>query len=991
MHRCSVYGSRSAPHQAAKYEAKHFLVYASVVEVPRLEVGKHWVDLTKLLPRTFEELEDDKSLGKWTMSFELSGRAKGATLNVSFGFLVVDDNSFQLTRNPNVPELLNLSQNRRSSVRRPIGRFSLDDANGMLRRLGSVPDILNHGSHILSQSTDVKSFHKILPDPQMGLSRSINFLYEKLDEGKKNNAEEIDMFPEQMESLKPKPHSFSDSTISFIENDADFTIIDQGIEFSTEEPLKFKEGAVQIFDGAAVETIHVDEIINGGGVAVDSEAKGNPKDETHENYKDEVVVKHSGYRENNTQINASAMANLVSAFQSPPILASADLEDEFLPKEENLEIKSCLKSSKMVKSCSLDDVTDSLTGDFLNMWGTEHSPFGLSSDGEPDSPRERLLRQFEKDVVASGNFIFDFDAQGVLSEFSCAGPPGFRLEDFSEDFNFSMISQAAEKDRRASQSLKSKRNAKMLEDLETKALMLNWGLNEEAFQSSPRYSSGGFGSPVYLPPDEPGELPPLGEGLGPFVWVKSAGFLRSMSPSLFRNAENGGNLIIQASGAVVLPAEMGSDVMEVIQHLALVGIGKLSMQVNKLMPLEDITGKVIQHVVQDAASRWAMPESQVNLQCESEAGQDSSGEGKKAVQFPSVQNYDDLKSSSTGSEMGLEYVSLEDLAPLAMDKIEVLSIEGLRIQSGMSAEEAPSCIRPNSAEETLMFDGKCANFNTFSLKGAIGDELLDVKDGGHDADGLLDLSITLDEWMKLDAGIVGGDHIGERISKILAAHHAKYADLIGGRLTKDGKWGRAFGGNCGLMGNSLTVALMVQLRDPFRNYEPIGAPMFAIIRAERDFVPLMPKICSSMLGRSNHWEGENQYELMEKEGSQEGNEKTGKEGIPQFKLTEVHLAGLNPEPAKKQLWGSTTQQQSGSRWLLASGMGKTNKHAFSKSKAIVKFSSQVMTKVLAEDTFWSISSCVHSTRAERKGFAALNSHIRNPDVIFPNETIRLRV
>lgn len=31
---------------------------------------------------------------------------------------------------------------------------------------------------------------------------------------------------------------------------------------------------------------------------------------------------------------------------------------------------------------------------------------------------------------------------------------------------------------------------------------------------------------------------------------------------------------------------------------------------------------------------------------------------------------------------------------------------------------------------------------------------MDIKDGKEDVDGLIGLSITLDEWMRLDAGII---------------------------------------------------------------------------------------------------------------------------------------------------------------------------------------------------------------------------------------------
>ncbi|KAJ6746497.1 PROTEIN PLASTID MOVEMENT IMPAIRED 1-RELATED 1 [Salix koriyanagi] len=106
MHTCVVYGSRSGPHHSAKYEAKHFLLYAAVFGAMDLDLGKHRVDLTRLLPLTLEELEEDKSSGKWTTSYKLSGEAKGATMNVSFGYTVVGDTPVFPRNNQNVNELL---------------------------------------------------------------------------------------------------------------------------------------------------------------------------------------------------------------------------------------------------------------------------------------------------------------------------------------------------------------------------------------------------------------------------------------------------------------------------------------------------------------------------------------------------------------------------------------------------------------------------------------------------------------------------------------------------------------------------------------------------------------------------------------------------------------------------------------------------------------------------------------------------------------------
>lgn len=77
------------------------------------------------------------------------------------------------------------------------------------------------------------------------------------------------------------------------------------------------------------------------------------------------------------------------------------------------------------------------------------------------------------------------------------------------------------------------------------------------------------------------------------------------------------------------------------------------------------------------------------------------------------------------------------------------------------------------------------------------------------------------------------------------------------------------------------------------------------------------------------------------------------------------------------------QLQSGSRWLLSSGMNRTSKRPFSKSSAITKPSSQLLQKQTC-DTLWSISSEVQSAAARWKHFGAQNIHVRNPDIAFPN-------
>uniref|UniRef100_A0A5B7B4B0 LysM domain-containing protein n=1 Tax=Davidia involucrata TaxID=16924 RepID=A0A5B7B4B0_DAVIN len=1002
-HTCSVYGSRYGPHHSAKYEAKHFLLYASVFNAPELDLGKHRVDLTRLLPLTLEELEEEKSSGKWTTSFKLSGMGKGATMNVSFGYLVVASNSLATAVNRDVPEVLSLKKNN-TSVVKPVTKFNQSNSRSTIKHAGSLPARSLTSSRSVEE---IKDLHEVLPISRSEHCASVNLFYQKFDEEKLDISvdykPELDVFSEPLKPLKPNSY-LSDTGKENVETeceDGEFSITEHGIELSSKEQVKSEEGTLKVADSSAVEESLGTEIDSAVGIALEEDTELHPQVEELGFHRDELVVSDCISKENDICSKESLMDELESALNSMSDLVieglnSQENESEIPDQENYMGVKSKYEAKRKGKSLSLDAVTESVASEFLDMLGIEHSPLGLSSESEPESPRERLLKQFEKDALASGCSLFNFDIEDRdQAEFGYEAPTGFGCGTFSEDFNVSSVVQAAEeKPNVATQAVKSKTRASVLEDLETEALMHEWGLNEKAFQCSPPNSSGGFGSPIDLSLEEPLQLPPLGQGLGPFVQTKNGGFLRSMNPALFRNAKSGGSLIMQVSSPVVVPAEMGSGIMEILQHLTSVGIEKLSMQANKLMPLEDITGETMQQIAWESAPSLEGPERQVLLQDESDIGQNISRGQKRIKGRSSGPRLTKFNSSSIGSEMDSEYVSLEDLAPLAMDKIEALSMEGLRIQSSMSDEDAPSNISPQSIGEFSALKGKTVNIGgSLGLEGAGGLQLLDIKDSGDDVDGLMGLSLTLDEWMRLDSGEIDDeDQISERTSKILAAHHATCTDLTHARSNGEKKRRKGSSKKCGLLSNNFTVSLMVQLRDPLRNYEPVGTPMLALIQVERVFVPPKPKIYSSVSELRSSNEEDDDSEPAKKEQLKEETKEEKlheEEGIPQFKITEVHVAGLKTEPGKKKLWGSSTQQQSGSRWLVANGMGKSNKHPFMKSKTVAKSSSPATTTVQPGDTLWSISSRVHGTGAKWKELAALNPHIRNPNIIFPNETIRL--
>ncbi|KAJ1400699.1 NT-type C2 domain [Sesbania bispinosa] len=996
---CSINGSRSGPHNSAKYEAKHCFLYATMLGSPELDLGKHRIDLTSLLPLTLEDLEEEKSSGKWTTSFRLSGKARGAVMNVSFGYVVVGDNTGDTRENHSDPK----STLRQNSMVLMESNIKVIQSDRSIMRTGSLPSFTQYSPQNVDE---VKDLHEVLPSSTSALASSID-RYEKFDEEKtcspRHDKPELDVFKENIEQIEldtccssdtekemPEEHQGNEGKMCSPEPDKpEFSVFQENLEtmkpdgyplpdFGKENPEECEangiSGVAQGIELSSYEHVEVEESVVKHIVdahTVDSAptldaVKQDSLDDLNDSYKESSVVHELSNIKDDLCTKELLLQELESALHKV-----SELERVALESPQIVEAKS---GYKMRKSHSLDELTESVASEFLSMLGIDNSPMGLSFESEPESPRERLLRQFEKDTLSESFSLFGFDKGNDDKEYG-----GYDASFGSEQLKFSTGIK--------SEDVRSKQKGQMLEDLETEALMREWGLNEKAFQHSPPKDFAGFGSPIHLQPEEPLILPPLAEGLGPFLQTKDGGFLRSMNPSLFRSTKSGGKLIMQVSNPVVMPAEMGSGIMEILQYLASVGIEKLSKQANELMPLEDITGKTMQQVSWEADFKGT--DRQCYLQQDLVTGQDSTcvQRGLKGTS-PRLKS-DKFGSSSVSNQIGSGFVSLEDLAPLAMDKIEALSMEGLRIQSGMSEEDAPSNIIAESYGDISGLQGKGVG-----LDGAAALKLLDIKDSSAGVDGIMGLSLTLDEWMRLDSGDIDDDidNISEHTSKLLAAHHANSFDLICKSSKGEKKQGKGHYRKCGLLGNNFTVALMVQLRDPLRNYEPVGTPMLALIQVERVFVPPRQKIYRSMSEVWNNNDETDECEIVAKVEMKANKEdkSTKEERIPQFRITEVHVAGLKTEPHKKKLWGTSSQQQSGSRWLLANGMAKTNKNPLMKTKAASKSSAPVTTKVQPGDTLWSISSRIYGTGAKWKELVALNPHIRNPNIIIPNETTRVR-
>ena len=80
------------------------------------------------------------------------------------------------------------------------------------------------------------------------------------------------------------------------------------------------------------------------------------------------------------------------------------------------------------------------------------------------------------------------------------------------------------------------------------------------------------------------------------------------------------------------------------------------------------------------------------------------------------------------------------------------------------------------------------------------------------------------------------------LSNINERHGSKIKSIFLGSIKKSNKKKRKENAKArwGCMGNTVTIAMLVQLRDPLKNNEAVGVPMMAFVQAERMVKP--PKL-----------------------------------------------------------------------------------------------------------------------------------------------------
>lgn len=308
----------------------------------------------------------------------------------------------------------------------------------------------------------------------------------------------------------------------------------------------------------------------------------------------------------------------------------------------------------------------------------------------------------------------------------------------------------------------------------------------------------------------------------------------------------------------------------------------------------------------------------------------------KPLVFPSRKSTSGFELFQKMAAIGPEELSSEILSLMPMDDVvgktaEQIAFEGIAsaIINGRNKEGASS-----SAARTIAAVKSMATAMSTGRKERISSGIWNVVENPLMVDEILGFSMQKIESMAVEA---------LKIQAEMAEEDAPFDVSPLGKEKKDHPLASAVSLEDWIRDSSVSVAsydkktgedeqiivisVLVQLRDPLRQYEAVGAPMIALVHATP----------------------------IDTEPDNYGEEK-------KFKVVSLHVGGLKLcSVGKKNAWDSERQRLTAMQWLVAYGLGKAAK----KGK-------RVLSK--AQDSLWSISSRVMADMWLKQ--------MRNPDVKF---------
>ncbi|KAJ7517554.1 hypothetical protein O6H91_21G029200 [Diphasiastrum complanatum] len=563
---CTVYGSKKASHRI-KYMSECFILSTVAVDVDKLELGKHQLELTRMLPESSDGkgyLEKDLNQ---TTNFYLSGKAKGGTLMVKFGYEILDKESrhtsgggndesgkFSIGRGmTSLNNLLNSPQTR--PVAHPantrLSSPSVEHLSVVEGEESSDPFIISQGPTSLCQCDKKFAYFskfdsKIKKIPQVDPLQLGNSAVQA-SKSSQQQIREVDIAPEHVE-FEVVEHGVEVSTLSVNEPmRLPPTLVDEEEESDAQKQLDVSPPADErLLPSIEESDDRVKYMVRGDQATERGLDIPNPE---MQSTSDENLL-----RKNDTEnsCNADSLKRGIGTLQELDKKKSRNIIDD--KNSEAFSASRTRTGGECVMSHS-DHEVDVVTGEFLHMLNEEKLSGQHLSNSDQNSPRASLFSKQLKESLLP-----------ALPEKQTNGDDEYAASWGSEEeLELAAIMDAAETElRKASQKMRSKARAKMLEDAETEALMHEWGLDEKAFQSTSlqtnKHGLNLEGTLTAVPP-----APPLAEGFDAVIPTRDGGSLKSMSSIHFQRSQYDVRLVMYLSRPVVVPAEMSYKAVDILQ------------------------------------------------------------------------------------------------------------------------------------------------------------------------------------------------------------------------------------------------------------------------------------------------------------------------------------------------------------------------------------------------------------------------------------------
>lgn len=383
--RCTVYCSKTTNH-GIKYEPKLFTLSILAVDVAGMGFGKYHLDLSRLMPQYPGGMEDDDRLSSWTTDFELTGKAKGSTLVVTFKYDVV---------HREIPG--ENAMRKRSGSKRSELFFSRlpNSANGSPCTTPSNPLVSpSRSGPTVGCVEDSFSQSRVENDPTVEDTSSPN---------REESATE--------DSSSPSSHGGLGTQFEFrtafkyiprVDEQLDFTFpamqsVETRASHNNQDAPYFRcEDEISLLEwgkGRAGNATGVDEkcyLIQSEGEEYDKRKSERSRIwENWRNFQEPEKVTNSVSKSDSLVFAISFRDNVHGEAST-----SGHLKGEF--RTTNAEAE-------------LDEEVDLVASEFL-------SNLDVGSDNEPDSPRGRLLKQFEQEALLGGGIGATFNTAGASED-----------------------------------------------------------------------------------------------------------------------------------------------------------------------------------------------------------------------------------------------------------------------------------------------------------------------------------------------------------------------------------------------------------------------------------------------------------------------------------------------------------------------------------------------------------------------------------------------